>query len=548
MMKFYKRHSIFKKIKDNHNNPRQLYKIISSLVGQDNTNPLPDAQSDQELAEQFAEFFLQKIETIWEKFNNIALYKTEPDPIPQLNKFSPINEIDLCKIIKAMPSKSCELDYMGTDKIKEVLHTCLPSITKIVNLSLEKGTFSNQWKTAIVKPLIKAKTKGTAYTNYRPVSNLSFISKVVERCTIQQLTQHCNNHNLLPEFQSAYRKHHGCETSLLKLTNDILWGMENQQVTSMIILDLSAAFDTVDHELLLKVLNHRFGVTDKALEWYKNYLIPRKFKVSINGSYSSEKTINFSAPQGSVQGAFLFIAYASTIQEVVKKDLTLTGFADDHSICKQFRPGAGQEQDTIAILESSLKDIKAWMDTVRLRLNESKTEFIYFGSGHQLKKCNGNTIKVIEETINRCSTVRYLGAYLDSQLSFKEHIKTKCKSAVLNIIRIRNIRRYLDKDTTHMLIKSLALSHLDYANSLLMGLPAKTIKIMQNIQNLAAKVVLGKHKSDSSMECLKTLHWLQIKYRINYKVCTLVFKCLHAMAPPYLIKLIKIKQQMRQGL
>ena len=157
MIKFCKRHSIFTKIKDNHNNPRHLYKIISSLIGQDNTNPLPDAQSDQELAEQFAEFFLQKIETIQEKFNNIALHMTEPNDIPQITKFSPISEPDLCKIIKAMPSKSCELDYMGTDKIKEVLHTCIPSISKIVNLSLEKGAFSNQWKTAIVKPLIKAK-------------------------------------------------------------------------------------------------------------------------------------------------------------------------------------------------------------------------------------------------------------------------------------------------------------------------------------------------------------------------------------------------------
>ena len=113
-------------------------------------------------------------------------------------------------------------------------------------------------------------------------------------------------------------------------------------------------------------------------------------------------------PQGSVQGAFLFIAYASTIQAVVEKDLTLTGFADNHSICKQFRPGAGQEQESFAILESSLKDIKAWMDAVRLRLNESKTEFIYFSSGQLLKKCNKNTIKVIEETTNRCSTIRYL--------------------------------------------------------------------------------------------------------------------------------------------
>ena len=181
--------------------------------------------------------------------------------------------------------------------------------------------------------------------------------------------------------------------------------MENQQVTSMIILDLSTAFNTVDHELLLKVLNHKFGVTDTALEWYKNYLFPRKFKVSINGLYSNEKATNFSMPQGSVQGAFLFIAHASTIQEVVRKDLALTGFADDHSICKQFKSGTRQEQDTIAILESSLKDIKSWMDAVRLKLNESKTEFIYIGSGQQLSKCSESTIRVVNETIDRCSTV-----------------------------------------------------------------------------------------------------------------------------------------------
>ena len=314
MIKFYKKHSIFTKIKHNHNNPGQLYKIISSLIGQHQSTPRCTIQP--KASRTICRVPSPENRNNSRKIQNIIPHTTEPNDIPQLTKFSPISEPDLCKIIKAMPSKSCELDYMGTDKIKEVLHTCTPSITIIVNLSFEKGAFSNQWKTAIVKPLIKAK-KGRAYTNYRPVSNLSFISKVVERCTLQQLTQHCNNHNLLPDFQSAYRKHHGCETSLLKLKMTLLWGMENQQVTSMIILDLSAIFNTVDHELLLKVLNHRFGVTDTALEWYKNYLIPRRFKVSINGSYSSEKTINFSMPQQSAQGAFLFIVYASTIQEVV---------------------------------------------------------------------------------------------------------------------------------------------------------------------------------------------------------------------------------------
>ena len=447
-----------------------------------------------------------------------------------------------------MPSKSCELDYMGTDKINKILHTCIQSITKIVNLSLSKGTFSNQWKTAIVKPLIKDKKKGIVYTNYRPVSNLSFISKVVERCTLQQLMQHCNISTLLLDFQSAYQKHHSCKMSLLKLTNNILWGMENQQAMAMIILDLSAAFDTVDHELLLQVLNYKFGVTGTALYWYKNYMIPRKFKVSINGTYSNEKTINFSVPQGSVQGAFLLIAYASTIQDVMKIDLILTGFADDHSICKQFKSGTRKEQDTVANLESSLIDIKAWMDAVILKLNESKTEFIYFGSRQQLSKCSRNTTKVINKTIDRCSTVRYLVGYLDSQLNFEEHVRTKSKAAILNIIRIRNIRKYLDIDITHMLIKSVALSHLDYASSLLTGLLAKTMKIMQNVQNLAAKVILGKQKLDSTTECLKNLHWLPIRYRIDYKVCIIVFKWLHAMAPTYLIKLIKLKQQCRQGL
>ena len=278
MMKFHKRPNICTKTKDNHNNTRQLYKIILDLTGQNNTNPLLESRSDQELAEHFAEFFFQKTESICENINNTTPYTTEPSDEPQLRKFSPISESDLLKIIKAMPTKPCELDYMGTDKIKEVLHTCIPSITKIVNLSLDKGAFCNQWKTAIVKQLIKAIKKGTAYTNYRPVSTLSFISKVVENSTLQQLKEHCNNHTLLPDFQSAYWKHHGCETSLLKLTNDTLWGMENQQVTSTIILDLSATFNTVDPKLLPQVLNHKFRVTDTALEWYKNYPIPRKLK------------------------------------------------------------------------------------------------------------------------------------------------------------------------------------------------------------------------------------------------------------------------------
>ena len=129
--------------------------------------------------------------------------------------------------------------------------------------------FSEKCKSAIVKPLIKSLFKRTIQQNYRPVSNLTFISKVVEKITLNQFTQHCEDYHLLPDYQSAYRKFHSCETSLIKLVNDLLWAMEGQEVTAVTILDPSAAIDTADHDLLLEVLNKRFGIKDKGPKWYE---------------------------------------------------------------------------------------------------------------------------------------------------------------------------------------------------------------------------------------------------------------------------------------
>ena len=243
-----------------------------------------------------------------------------------------------------------------------------------------KGTLS-EWEEALVKPLIKKPTAGQEKSNYRPVSNLSFISKVAEKVTLTQFTKHCDENKLLPAYRSAYRKNHSCETSLLKLVDDLLWAMEEQLVTAVMILHLSAAFSTVDHDLLLEVLEKRFGVTDKAKQWYCNYIKQRKFSVIIDKNKSEPRQLKCSVPQGSIQGAFLFISYTSTLDEIVK-DLTLNGFADDHSVRKTFKPDKlehHQEINTIAVLEKSILDIKSLMDSVRLKMNNSKTEFIYFG-------------------------------------------------------------------------------------------------------------------------------------------------------------------------
>ena len=134
-------------------------------------------------------------------------------------------------------------------------------------------------------------------SSYRPVSNLSYESKLVEKAMLDQINQHCHTNNLLPDYQSAYSEHRSCETVFLKLTNDLLWSMERKNVAVLIALDLSTAFDTVDHSVLLTTLQSNFRINGTALDWFKNYLTPRNMKIKIGNTYSDEKDFTFSVPQ-----------------------------------------------------------------------------------------------------------------------------------------------------------------------------------------------------------------------------------------------------------
>ena len=256
---------------------KQLYNIVRQITRSAKSNPLPEGKSNVELVEEFADFFLNKILTIRKQFEDISPYMPTTKDIQILWKFVPMSEKEVKEIIMSMKSKCCELDALPASLLKRMIDVCLPSITKIVNLSLEIRQFTYQRKVAIVRLLLKKLGLDLIKKNYRPVSNLSFLSNVIKKVMLKQFNEHCDNYGLLPDYQSAYKSTYGCETSLLKLTNDILWNMENKQVTALVMMDLSAVFDTVDHKLLLEILHHRYGISDNALKWYDSYLRPRGF-------------------------------------------------------------------------------------------------------------------------------------------------------------------------------------------------------------------------------------------------------------------------------
>ena len=452
---------------------KQLYSIMSQITGSAKSNPLPEGKSNVELAEEFADFFLNKILTIRKQFEDISPYMSTTKDILILRKFAPMSEKEVREIIMSMKSKCCELDALPTSLLKRMIDVCLPSIMKIVNLSLEMGQFTYQWKVAIVRPLLKKLGLDLIKKNYRPVSNLSFLSKVIEKAMLKQFNEHCDNYGLLPDYQSAYRSNYSCETSLLKLTNDILWNMENKQVTALVMMDLSAMFDTIDHELLLEILHHRYSISDDALKWYDNYLRPRGFKVCVGNSYSKERPLTFSVPQGSCSGAVIFIAHIESLIDIILHPIQLAGFADDHSIHDKFKPDSdgNAEKQTIDRLQGAMSDTKNWMDSVQLKLNLDKTEFMYFGTTQQLKKCLIDSINVNGDHITRLETVQYLGVFLDQLLNFKAYTKQKCRTAMSNLIWIRNICKFLMKGTCATLMLGLVVSHLDYCNSILAGVP-----------------------------------------------------------------------------
>ena len=357
-----------------------------------------------------------------------------------------------------------------------------------------------------------------------------------------QVSKHCEEYQLQPDYQSAYREHYSCKTAILKISNDILWGMEAQSITSLVALDLSAAFDTVDHEVLLSILSNKYGIKSKALKWFDQYLRPRSFKVTVNGAYSKDKDLMVSVLQGSCVGANIFNLYCLPLQDVVPDDLQLSGFADDHSIRKAFKAGnTNEEISTISKLESCLLSIKQWMDQVRLKMNPSKTEFIYFGNAPQLLKCTIDSINVAGDLILRSDVIRYLGVWLNATLNFKLHVTKKCKAAMINFIRIRGICHLLTDEAASSLVLSLCVSHLDYCNAALYGLPDTTIGRMQRVQNMCACLVLRKSKWDSATACLANLHWLPIRQCITFKICVLTYKLLHEQRPKYLQVMLQYK-------
>ena len=251
---------------------KTLFKVTKNLLGRNEEAVLPTSSSSKELAQTFSDFFIDKIDGIRDKISSDTETKigaVTTKEIDTLVEFIPVSQDELEKVISKSQSKSCELDPIPTWLLKECLEELLPSPTKIINDSLEKAYVPKSFKSSLIK---KSGLDANVLKNYRPFSNLPYVSKILGKVVDARLESHLSLNNLHEEHQSAYKKFHSTETALLKVQNDILNSLDRNDVTMLVMLDLSAAFDTIDHTTLLHRLQHHFGIAGKPLEWVTSYL------------------------------------------------------------------------------------------------------------------------------------------------------------------------------------------------------------------------------------------------------------------------------------
>ena len=353
-----------KLVKDNCTNTKKTFTICDNLQGRNQDLPLLPGFMNEEFTKCFNNFFILKIT----KIRDTLAANQDQLPLPPISHqrvvpcrdtFRVLSEDEVSAIVRKSPTKSCEADPVTTALLKEILPDITPLLIAVVNKSLQTGIFLDDLKEALVKPQLKKINLDLIEKNYRPVSNLQCIGKLTEGAVTNQLNAHIANNNLMEPMQSAYRAGYSTEAALVKVKANLLNAIDNKEVVCLVLLDLSVAFDAVDHLILLERLEKRFGFTGLVINWMRSYLTGRSQKVVVGDAKSPSVSLSHGVPQGSIVGPIFFTLYMTPLGEIcTKHGITYHLYADDQQLYLAFKPSnTGAKEQCIEQLEGCIAEI-----------------------------------------------------------------------------------------------------------------------------------------------------------------------------------------------
>jgi hypothetical protein len=340
--------------------------------------------------------------------------------------FKPVTVVEsVHKLIMASHNKSNKLDPIPTELVKAAGGLLAPLVTSIIQASLKEGHVPDLLKVALVSPIIKKTSLDcNNLKNYRPVSNLAFISKLLEKVVACQLNEHLVLNNALEPYQSAYCTGRSTESALLRVHNDIILALSDKRAVLLVLLDLSAAFDTVDHELLLSTLSH-LGIKDTVQQWFRSYLTNRVQHITLSNERSDSKSLTCGVPQGSVLGPVLFTIYTSSLGILLRRqNIAYHLYADDTQLYLTFKPSLADDTGrAVREMEICVGLVKDWMTSYHLKMNDSKTEILVISTKRALAQVSVPGICIGGQTLDISKSARNIGVVFDSHATMLPHIK-----------------------------------------------------------------------------------------------------------------------------
>ena len=463
---------------------------------------------------------------------NEALLNTEINNILQncknpSFKFRSVTESDVIKIVKSIKSNACGVDDISAHYLKLSIDSIAPFVTDIINSSFRHRCFPDRWKHAIIKPIPK-NDDPTSPADFRPISLLPAISKIIESIAASQICCFFTGDNQLDELQSAYKKFHSTTTALLNISDDVYKALDKSLVTILILLDYSKAFDCANHRLILAKLKAA-GFHDEALSWVLSYLLDRKQKVRTDSGESRWVTMKNGVPQGSILGPLLFLVLVSDLYKSISNG-KYHMYADDTQL--YYHCTLDEIEATISRINLDLEKVQIFSNNNCLRLNTTKSNYIIIGSRQNISKLNQKTLSPIvlnNKIIERKTHVKNLGVIFDELFTWKNQVNKCISTAYWKLRQAYRHKNFLSEKSKITICESYVLCHFNYCDSVYFNI-AEFMKLkIQKVQNSCFRLIFGLRKYDHVSSCLvklntlnmherRLLHGLSLMHRINLKI------------------------------
>ena len=534
---------------DNANNIRNTWKGIKSIISINNkTNYYPSTLTinnkvttdPTKIANEFNDYFSNIAENLQEKIFNTGNHFTEYLKDRNEHSFfiNPTDKYELIDTINnSINNKASGPHSIPNDIIHLIKFIIAEPLSDIINHSFNSGKYIDILKISKTIPTYKNKGSKLECNNYRPISLLSNINKIFEKIMYKRLYDFLEHNNCIFRNQFGFRAHHSTIHALISITEDVRQALDANNIACGVFIDLQKAFDTVDHEILLRKLQY-YGIRGTANDWFQSYLINRKQYVTINGYDSKIVNMHYGVPQGSVLGPLLFLIYINDLHTAIKFSTT-RHFADDTNLLiKNKSPKQLQKQ-----LNIDLGQLCKWLKANKISLNASKTELIIFK--HPNKPINYDLkIKINGKRLYPSKFVKYLGIFIDSHLNWNyqsEALSTKLSRAVGMLAKIRH---YVPVNTLRSIYHGIFSSLLTYGSQIWGQFNNKYISRLEKLQNRAIRVINFANNKDHITPLYNKSKILKLSDNIKLQNFNLVLDSIKGNLPKVLQDTFKLTQNL----